>query len=382
MSSLPVLRARPDDMSAAARPLNMLALVGDAFGGAGGIAQYNRDLFSGLLRSGIVGSITVLPRHATASPVTPPGITQRPAPRTKLAFAAVALKLALKRSAYDIVFCGHINFARLAAAVARIAGARLVVQLHGFEAWEAPRGNLRRACDVADLVLSVSRYTRGRFLGWSKLAPDHALVVPNTVSAAYTAGADGGLRDKLGLGGKKVLLTVGRLDPRERYKGQDRVIRLLQPLAATGHDCAYVIVGSGEDESRLKALAQDSQVTARVIFAGNVTYDDLPSYYRMADLFVMPSTGEGFGIAFLEAMASGTPALGFRAGGTPDPMLDGDLGLLCEPDGEALLAAIRDALGEVPVDKTGLANRVHAHFGQEAFAARCRELVQRLAHVD
>ena len=107
-----------------------------------------------------------------------------------------------------------------------------------------------------------------------------------------------------------MLLTVGRMDSRERYKGHDLVIAALPALVAKGHDVAYVIIGDGDDRARLENLARDTGMSERVHFLGAVEPERLVEAYRMADLFVMPSTGEGFGIAFLEAMACGTPALG------------------------------------------------------------------------
>jgi glycosyltransferase involved in cell wall biosynthesis len=73
----------------------------------------------------------------------------------------------------------------------------------------------------------------------------------------------------------------------------------------------YVVVGDGDDRARLQNLAKERDLTERVRFVGAQPQGVLADVYRMADLCVMPSTGEGFGIAFLEAMACGTPALGF-----------------------------------------------------------------------
>jgi phosphatidylinositol alpha-1,6-mannosyltransferase len=96
----------------------------------------------------------------------------------------------------------------------------------------------------------------------------------------------------------------------ERYKGDDHVIAAVPDLVRRGHDIVYLIIGEGDDRARLEEVARKIGVSDRVRFLGAVDHQRLVAAYRMADLFVMPSAGEGFGICYLEAMARGTPALG------------------------------------------------------------------------
>jgi phosphatidylinositol alpha-1,6-mannosyltransferase len=355
----------------------MLALVTDAFGGRGGIAQYNRDFLGALAEIGAVSSITVLPRQAPDPPSLPSGIEQMPGRHGWVAYSVAVLRTALLRPV-DLVFCGHLFMAPLAVLITRLKGAKLIVQTHGVEAWPRPSQLQRAALEAADLVLCVSRHTRAAVLSWAAIAPERVLVVPNTVREAFTPGDGSTQRAALALEGKRVLLTVGRMDARERYKGHDRVIAAISDLVAKGHDICYLVIGEGADRARLEALALDAG-SDRVRFLGAVGLQGLTETYRMADLFVMPSTGEGFGVTFLEAMASGTPALGLGVGGARDALADGQLGTVVSET--ELTAALARLLGEPKPDRSALAAAVCARFGRETFAAGARAALNRLAEV-
>ena len=108
----------------------ILALVTDAFGGRGGIAQYNRDFLAALALK--VQRITVLPRHAPDQAVLPGKIQQLPPQPKRLGYILRALAVAMTRRV-DVVFCGHLYMAPLGALIARLKGAKLVVQAHGIE---------------------------------------------------------------------------------------------------------------------------------------------------------------------------------------------------------------------------------------------------------
>ena len=173
------------------------------------------------------------------------------------------------------------------------------------------------------------------------------------------------------------MLTVGRMDLRERYKGHDRIVAALPGLIAAGHDLIYAIVGEGDDRGRLERLAREKGLEHRIRFLGPIAPDRLVAAYRMADLLVMPSTGEGFGIAFLEAMACGTPALGLSVGGAADALADGELGTTATE--EELSAAIGRLLSARQADPLALSAAVRARFGRDIFVSGVKQSLARIS---
>jgi phosphatidylinositol alpha-1,6-mannosyltransferase len=353
------------------RPLRILALLTDGFSGHGGIAQYNRDLLAALAATNSIGEIVVLPRCPDVyARELPRGISQYPAVFSRIRYAAAAARLAVTKGPFDLVFCGHLFMAPLGAAIAKILRIPMWLQLHGVDAWDTPGALVRWGAAQSALVTAVSRYTRQRFLEWAKLPPSRVRILPNTFEARFSAGPrPQHLLDQHGIQGKKVLLTVARLWASDQFKGQDRVIRVLPRLLAEGNDVAYVIVGDGDDLPRLQAEVDKAGVAGRVIFTGRVSEADLPDYYRAADVFVMPSTGEGFGIAFLEAASAGLAVIGGNCDGSMDALADGAIGMPADPhDPQALAAAILECLNGKRPRATGLDRFSRQNFADHAAA--------------
>jgi phosphatidyl-myo-inositol dimannoside synthase len=345
----------------------ILALITDGFGGSGGIAQYNRDLIKALAACAGIERIVVLPRLGEAgATVLPAGVRQLKPRRNAAVYSLAAVKAALTLRPFDVVFCGHLHLAPLARLLSVLLGVPLWLQLHGWEAWRPPRGTERRAAERADLVTAVSRYTRSRFLAVCGVDPARVRVLPPTVEPRFCSGPKPReLAERYGLVGRRVALTVGRLDPEERCKGQDRIIRALPPILAAFPDIVYLIVGGGADQERLEALARDCAVADHVVFAGNVSADELPQFYRLADVFVMPSTQEGFGIVFLEAAASGLRVIGGNADGSVDALADGAIGTAIDPaDAAALVRAVSAALAGGGAMAAGVGRFSFANFGR------------------
>ena len=351
------------------RGARILALATEAWGGRGGIAQSTRDLLATLGEMPQVSGIDILPRFQQ-EPLQklPTGISQYPARSGKLVYARRALWLsAVQRP--DIVYCGHAFMAPLAHLAARAAGARLVLHVHGLEVWEPLSRSIQRGLVASDLVLCVSRHTAGAVAKAAGADPDRCAVIYNTVDNRFVPGDRVTARARFGLTPEALVLsTVSRLDPSQLHKGHDRVIPLLAELARDLPGLTYLIAGTGGDRERLEALACETGAADRVRFLGFVSDADLPDLYRATDLYVMPSHGEGFGIAFVEAMACGTPALGLNMGGANDALRDGELGRAVSET--EFIDALKAELAAPPTDRADLADRTRATFGRLRFKTR------------
>ncbi len=190
------------------------------------------------------------------------------------------------------------------------------------------------------------------------------IVAPGVEHALFGPGAKAGARLALGLGDDPVVLFVGRIQP---LKGPDVAIR---SLAALGRrDVTLLIVGgasgaAGDDEvERIRDLVDELGLRAQVRFVAPQQHHILSTYYRAADVVVVPSRSESFGLVALEAGACGTPVVASAVGGLLTLVDHGDSGFLVPSRDPELFARYTAALLDDPV----LAARV----GQRA-AARAR----------
>ena len=287
----------------------------------------------------------------------------------------------------SLIVVTHVNFAPAALILKLLRGQPYVVAAHGIEVW-GPITPLRRwALRAASQVWAVSRYTRERLIADQSVPAERVIVLPNTFeeSRFMLGEKPNALLERYRLPLEvKVILSVGRLAASERYKGFDRVIAALPEIAKQHPTVRYLIAGRGDDRARLEAQARAAGVADRVIFAGFVPVEELCAHYQLCDVFAMPSTGEGFGIVFLEAMACGKLVLAGNQDGSTEPLMDGQLGALVNPnDLPAITATISDILaGRHPnrllFDPAQLRRRVVEEFGFERFCLQLSEMISAL----
>jgi glycosyltransferase involved in cell wall biosynthesis len=298
-----------------------------------------------------------------------------------------------------VIICGHINLLPAAVAARRMTGADLYLIVHGIDAWHPTRDPITNACVRSiDDFISVSAVTRRRFLRWSGLRQDHGVVLPNCVdlSAFKPSPRSTVLVDRYQLKDSRVLLTLGRIASEERYKGFDEIIECLPDISPKIPGITYMIAGDGPDRPRLvdKAISLGLRVddyvddkhtpgtgagAPRVIFVGRISEQDKPDYIRLADLFVMPSSGEGFGIVLLEAMACGVPVIASKIDASREALREGKLGTLVDPRHPSeIKAAIIDGLSR-EADRTRAVSGVE-YFSVERFEERVHAVLRSIRH--
>jgi glycosyltransferase involved in cell wall biosynthesis len=207
---------------------------------------------------------------------------------------------------------------------------------------------------------------------WAALPVDRYVMLPNAIHLERygTANKRPDLVARYQLGGSKLIMTLARLPCAERYKGVDEVLEIMPALLEQEPTLKYLVAGDGEDRPRLQAKAESLGLRDRVIFTGMVNEADKSDLFRLADAFVMPGRGEGFGFVFLEALACGVPVVGSLIDGSREALRDGLLGELVDPtDPTSIQRGILAALAKPKGIPDGLSYFCWPAFAQRVAAA-------------
>lgn len=229
---------------------------------------------------------------------------------------------------------------------------------------------MRRILREAKMVVVDSSFTEKEYLDFGVLPDKIVKLTPGVDTDVFIPKKkDEKLIEKHSLKNKTVIMTVGRLDER---KGHDMVLETIPGLLADYPEIVYLIVGKGREEERLKEIILKKGLQNSVIFSGYVPENQLPDYYNLCDIFILPNRiteksalrgdYEGFGIVFLEAGACGKPVIGGRSGGVAESIQDGVTGILVDPHSvEDISRAIRSLLEDSELRrKMGEAGRKRA----------------------
>ena len=275
----------------------------------------------------------------------------------------------------QFLICAHIDLSPLALFLKKACCLNYAVLTHGIDVWELKRGIKYYGLTNANIITSVSQYTKERMVG-NGVNENKIRLLQDTVDtdSFYPKAVDKNLLHGLRLENKRVLLTVGRISSSERYKGHDTMLRVLGALSG---EYVWLVIGYGDDLSRLSRKAKELGVFEKIRFLGEIRNDKLIDYYNLCDVFVMPSKGEGFGIAFLEALACGKPVIGGNMDGSTEPLMNGKLGFLVDPDSvEEIIQAISLAFtrDENRTNSDYLRQEVERNFGVQIFNKKVKEI--------
>lgn len=254
---------------------------------------------------------------------------------------SLGLRSIKEASHSNIVILNHINLSLIGIAV-KLFNPKCQVWLiaHGIEVWRPlsfiKRTFLNRYCDK---IICVSNFTRQQMIVRHQSDPDKCLVLNNAIDPFIklpdTFEKPEYLLNRYGLSpSNQVIFTLTRLASSEQYKGHEQVIKAVSNLKQAFPNIKYILSGQHDsvEELRIRSLIDKYDVKDEVILTGFLNENELTDHFLLADLFVLPSKKEGFGIVFVEALVCGLPIICGNADGSIDAIKDGKLGTAINVD--------------------------------------------------
>jgi len=253
---------------------------------------------------------------------------------------AFVLKTLMSVKKPDVIIISHINLA-LIGLLAKAMNPKCQVWLiaHGIEVWR-PLSVLKNIfLKRCDKVICVSNFTKQQMISRHQTDPLICEVLNNAVDSfiklpvTFTKPAQLLKRYNLTTDAP-VIFTLTRLASTEQYKGHDQVIKVIGCLKTKFPGIKYILGGlhDHKEEIRIRKLITDAKVEAQVILTGFIEEAEIADHFLLADLFVLPSKKEGFGIVFIEALACGLPVVCGNADGSIDAICNGKLGKAVNAD--------------------------------------------------
>lgn len=266
---------------------------------------------------------------------------------------------------------------------------RVVALTHGHEVWWAKifpfNLALRRIGNYCDVVTYLGNFTRDSIKGAIGRRPKLQQLAPGISITHFTPGKKSlRLQNELALGVGPVIVCVGRL---VRRKGQDRLIEAMPKVKEVFPNIKLLIVGEGGYKKHLLRLTRKLHLEEHINFVGRVNYQNLPEYFRLGDIFAMPSRSrlgglevEGLGIVYLEASACGIAVLAGDSGGAPDAVIEGETGYVISGNDSTeisttLIKMLRDHNKLIELGAKGRA-WAESYWTWEVWGQRFREILE------
>ncbi len=287
------------------------------------------------------------------------------------------------------IILSHINLLLVAKLIATFKPRkRFILFAHGIEVWGILAKWKVDFIKAKVVVWAVSEFTRQQLIEKHHFSPEKVKVLNNSLSPFLLAPTHfekpKALLEKYKLDiNRPILYTLSRLSSTEQYKGYDTVIKALAQLKKEGQTFTYLLAGKADtiEKARVESLIAEYELNDSVQLIGYIAEDELSAHFLLIDVFIMPSTGEGFGIVFIEAAAHGCQIIGGNADGSTDALLNGQLGQLVNPNSVAeIKAAILNAIKNTKHQPEHQQEMALAHFGFETYVEKVKQLLEVSAH--
>lgn len=359
--------------------MNCLLLTLKVFSATGGIEKVCRVAGKALYEMQTInqaGSLRVMSMHdrtedAWENPYFPAELfTGFGAQKARFMNAAVQ-----KGSKADTVIISHINLLPAGWLIKKVSPrTQIILFAHGIEIWGDISPMKRRMIGCCDAFICVSNFTSTTIQAQHGIPAAKCHVLNNCIDpflplpGKKTKRPD--LMEQYGYDEKDtILFTLTRLSSKDRYKGYDKVFEALALLKPTYPRLRYLLGGGYDEieknfvETEIERLGLQDTVT----IAGYLPEENLSDYFALADLYIMPSRKEGFGIVFIEAMYYGLPVIAGNTDGSVDALLKGKLGQLVDPESVDEIKAALENLLRAPAPVQPDKELLMQHFGYLAY---------------
>jgi phosphatidyl-myo-inositol dimannoside synthase len=284
----------------------------------------------------------------------------------------------------NIVILSHINLLVAAWLIKKASpNTTVILMAHGIEVWKPLTKRKLMMLSACNQIVSVSSFTKNKIIALHQLAAEKCLVLNNCIDPFLQRPSvkkrTANLVQRYSIDENDIiLLTLTRLSSRDRYKGYGYVLESLVEIVAKNKNVKYILAGGYENSEKeyIDEMVARFGLQKNVIITGFLAEEELAIHFALADIYVMPSVKEGFGIVFVEAMYYGTPVIAGNADGSTDALLDGKLGLLIEPDNPK---EITNALQKMIANRKAYEpnhDLLMDNFGYENYKRRLEEVLE------
>ena len=297
----------------------------------------------------------------------------------KASFVAAAVKAGVQSS---VVFVSHVNLLFPAWTIKRLSPkTKIILFAHGIEIWDHLPLRKKMMLRSVDQVLSVSAFTQANIMKHYRLPVSQCRIINNCLDPYLpllkNVKATPALYKKYNCKPTDtIIFTLTRIAASEHYKGYDVVLKALKQLQNA--NIKYLLAGKYDDAEKisLQRLIEKLGLDGQVIMPGFIPDEDVAALFTMATVYAMPSTKEGFGIVFIEAMHYGVPVVAGNADGSVDALVGGQLGTLVSPKNvDELADALRKIIAD-PEAYTPNLQLLHQKFSYEMYKQKINEVLE------
>lgn len=286
----------------------------------------------------------------------------------------------------DVILLSHIHLINIVYFIKKIHPHKKIYLLaHGIEIWKKLSDTKLKMLNQLDKIICVSQFTANKIMEMHHIPSSQLEVLNNCLDPFYYKPSEFDkpqiLLDRYNLNRENLILfSLSRLSSSEKYKGYDHTIELLPQLLEEYPNLVYLLGGKWDavEKKRLDNLIAINHLQEHIRMIGFIDEAELTEHFLLSDIFILPSKKEGFGIVFIEALASGLRVIAGNKDGSVDALQNGALGLLVDPDDQdGILNSLAMLLqhSQTEKEKKNLQEKCVQAFGYKKYLKSLRNLL-------